>query len=137
MANKRLFTDEEVYKIIEFITDYNDKNINSEQILEVYGVDVEHLNTREAIDTYLNHIEETDLIDPKELWGSDLFAVFSKHIDKKGWLTNDWASIIENEIPKFDKNYNDNILFKDTYSRMYNTEFEYNEYESMIRPISV
>ncbi len=132
---KRLFTDQEVYKIVEFMTDYNDRNINSEHILLVYAVDVEHLNTREALDTFMNHIEETDLIDPKELWGADLYAVFSRHINKKGWLSSEWAKVIENEVPRFDGNYNDNPVYKSTYNRMYNIDFEESEDGLMIRPL--
>jgi hypothetical protein len=133
----KTFTEDEVRLIVDFMTDYNDKNINSEHILDKYGIDVEHLNTREALDTYLNHIEETGGIDAKELWGADLYAVFHHHIDKKGWLTSDWATIIENTVPRFDKNYNDNPLYSETYSRMYNLEFEDSEDKSMIRPLTL
>lgn len=68
----------------------------------------------------------------KDLWGEELFNVFANHIDEDGCLTESWAEIIENEIPKFDDDYNDNPLYRETYSRMYNMEFE--EIGNKIRP---
>jgi len=71
-----------------------------------------------------------------KLWGEDLYNVFSDHINDEGWLTENWADIIEEEIPKFDEDWNDNELYTDTYGSMYNIEFESNEDETLIRPIS-
>lgn len=69
----------------------------------------------------------------KELWGDDLFSVFGEHIDENGWLTADWAPILEAKVPKWDSDYNDNPEHANTYSRMYNLDFQYNE--DKIRPI--
>lgn len=70
----------------------------------------------------------------KELWGEDLYNVFAEHIDEYGRLTAEWQNIIENEIPRFDKHYNDNPLFKETYGRMYCLEYEVLENETLIIP---
>lgn len=72
--------------------------------------------------------------DIKELWGEDLYSVFANHINQEGWLTEDWSDIIENEIPKFDKDYNDNPLFKETYERMYNLDYIESECGNFIKP---
>jgi hypothetical protein len=72
----------------------------------------------------------------EDLWGADLFGVFGNHINEQGWLTSDWADILEEEVPKWDKDYVDNPLYGATYSRMYNTDFEDNEDETLIRPIN-
>lgn len=71
----------------------------------------------------------------KELWGKDLYRVFGGHIDKDGWLTNDWSGTLENEVPRFDKDYNDNPEYTGTYNRMYLMEFEDNADNTMIKPI--
>lgn len=71
----------------------------------------------------------------KELWGEELFDVFADHIDEEGFLTNDWGNIIENEIPKFDKNWNDNPKYTDTYQRMYLIDIENNSDQTRIRPV--
>ena len=73
----------------------------------------------------------------KQIWGEELFKVFAEHIDEKGWITSDWCEIIEDEIPQFDEDYNDNPIYKQTYQMMYNVEFEYNEDETKIRPIDL
>lgn len=57
MASTDLFNDKEVYDLVDFMTDYNDKNIDSQTILDVFGVEVEHLNTREALDAFMNHLK--------------------------------------------------------------------------------
>jgi len=75
-------------------------------------------------------------IKTEELWGEDLYNVFAHYINEEGWLTAEWADIIEKEVPRWDKNYNDNPEYKNTYSRMYNTEFEDNEKGDMIRPFA-
>lgn len=72
----------------------------------------------------------------EKLWGEDLFYIFHNHIDSQGWLTSDWARIIEEEVPRFDKGYNDNPLYQNSYSKMYSLDFEDNEDESKIRPIN-
>ncbi|RWX03390.1 hypothetical protein [Flavobacterium cerinum] len=69
-----------------------------------------------------------------ELWGEDLYNVFADHIDENGWLTSEWQNIIEAEIKRFDEDFNDNPLYKDTYGRMYNVDFEESEDGTLIRP---
>lgn len=71
----------------------------------------------------------------KELWGSDLFNAFSDHINEDGWLTADWAKILEDNFSNWDKNYNDTNEKKDLYSLMYNLDYEENEDGTLIRPI--
>ena len=34
----------------------------------------------------------------KELWGEELFNAFANHIDENGWLTEDWAGILDKEM---------------------------------------
>lgn len=70
----------------------------------------------------------------KELWGEDLFDVFAGHLTEDGWLPSNWNLIIENEIPQFDKNWNDNPKYTETYQRMYMQDLEENEDGSMVRP---
>lgn len=78
---------------------------------------------------------ELEAIEKNEkLWGEDLWNVFGNHINEEGWLTSEWQNIIEDEIPKYDKNYNDNPLHKGTYGRMYSLEYEESEDGLMIRP---
>lgn len=74
----------------------------------------------------------------KEIWGESLFNVFADHINDDGWLTTDWGQIIENEIPQFDNDWNDNPKYKDTYQRMYLLDLEEKETETGIwfRPIA-
>lgn len=136
MEKKRFFTDEEVYKIADFVTDYNDVNINEHVMYDKYGIDVEHLNTREAIDTYMNHLDSEEQIDVKSLWGEDLYKVFQNHIDEKGWLTCDWGVIIEREVPRLDEDYNDNPAYSETYAKMYLLDFEETQDGKFIRPAS-
>jgi hypothetical protein len=71
----------------------------------------------------------------EELWGEDLFKVFGNHINEDGWLTSDWAQIIEDEVPRFDTDYNDNPEHSETYSRMYNLDYEENADQTLIRPL--
>lgn len=71
----------------------------------------------------------------KELWGEELFSVFAEHIDQNGWLTSDWARILEQEVPRLDEDYNDNPEYSDTYSRMYNKDFEESQDGLLLRPI--
>lgn len=61
-----------------------------------------------------------------ELWGEKLLNVFGNNIDADGWLTADWASIIEKEVDKDDKS--------EFYNAMYLLEFEYKDNDSFIRP---
>lgn len=72
----------------------------------------------------------------KELWGDELFNVFADHIDEDGFLTNDWHLIIENEIPKFDNDWNDNPKHTETYQRMYLLDTEKNSDGTKIRPVN-
>lgn len=71
----------------------------------------------------------------KKLWGKDLFKVFRNHINEEGWLTEDWSEIIENEVPKFDENWNDNELYKEIYIIMNTNDFEISGDGKFIKPI--
>jgi hypothetical protein len=71
----------------------------------------------------------------EKLYGKDLFHVFAEHINEEGWLTSDWGQIIEDEVPRYDEDFNDNPLHGETYNRMYILEYEENEDETMIRPL--
>jgi len=70
----------------------------------------------------------------KELWGDELFNVFADHITEDGWLTKDWNQIIENEIPRFDKDYNDNEKYTDSYQRMYLLNYVESDCGNFIKP---
>jgi len=76
-----------------------------------------------------------DLEEIKSLWGEDLFEVFGAYIDQEGWLTADWATILEAEVPKFDEHFRDNPEYSGTYQKMYLTEFEVTDDEKYIRPL--
>ena len=78
---------------------------------------------------------ENEKIDVKKLWGENLFLVFAEHINEEGWLTSEWGYILEDEVPKWDKDFNDIPLNRETYSRMYNLDYEENEDETLIRPL--
>lgn len=70
----------------------------------------------------------------KELWGEDLFKVFGNHLTEDGWLTEDWGNILEKEVPQFDKDYNDNPDYKETYQRMCYLDHEESDCGKFIRP---
>lgn len=70
----------------------------------------------------------------KQLWGAELYSVFAEHIDENGFLTEDWATIVESEVRRFDEDWNDNPKYTDTYQRMYNLDFISNDDETMIKP---
>lgn len=70
----------------------------------------------------------------KELWGEFLFNVFEKYLDDEGWLTEEWAEIIEENYSDWDEDYNDTNNKKEIYSRMYNVDFESDDSETRIRP---
>lgn len=72
----------------------------------------------------------------QELWGDDLYKVFADYINEEGWLTADWANIIEHEVERFDNDYNDNPEYKETYGRMYNLDYQESSDGTLIRPIS-
>lgn len=68
------------------------------------------------------------------IWGRDLYETFGHHMDSEGWLTADWQNIIEDEIPRYDKDtLRDNDEYSLAYGRMYNIDFESNEDETQIR----
>lgn len=70
------------------------------------------------------------------LWGEDLYKVFRDYIDEEGWLTEEWAQVIDNEIPELDSDYNTNKLYSETYGRMYRTDFEKSIDGLFIRPLT-
>jgi len=82
-----------------------------------------------------NNIETMKEKDIKEIWGNELYKVFKQHIDEEGWLTSQWADIIEDEIPKYDEDYNKNVLFESTYQRMYYLDMEHNFDYTKVRPL--
>ena len=71
----------------------------------------------------------------KELWGEELFNAFANHIDENGCLTEDWAGILDKEMPDFDEDYNDNENKKEVFRRMYNLDYEESEDGLMLRPV--
>ncbi|MBP1165028.1 hypothetical protein JOE44_001912 [Chryseobacterium sp. PvR013] len=75
--------------------------------------------------------------DLKELWGEELFNAFADHIDNDGWLTENWAPILEENYSDWDKDYNDTGEKSNLYSRMYIQDFEKKEADLgiFIRPI--
>lgn len=68
-----------------------------------------------------------------QIWGDDLFETFGHHFDNEGWLTVDWTQIIEDEIPKWDEDFNDNEEYKEAFIHMYQIDSEYNENKTKIR----
>lgn len=68
-----------------------------------------------------------------DLWGEYLFRLIGHHFDDYGFIREDWDVIIEDEIPRFDKNYNDNSDYSEVYQLMYNIDFE--EFDGRVRPI--
>ena len=89
---------------------------------------MEHLFIREII------MEQFEI---KKLWGEDLYNAFSAHINEDGWLTHDWATILEDNFSNWDENMNDTNILSDLYSKMYNIDFEENADETMIRPVKL
>lgn len=71
----------------------------------------------------------------KELWGDVLYNAFQEHISEDGWLTSDWAQIIEDNYSDWDKDYNDTGEKKNLYQRMYLIDLEDSEDEKYVRPI--
>lgn len=70
------------------------------------------------------------------LWGNHLYKKLSPWIDKDGYITDNWASIVENNFQDWDKDYIDTNEKSDIYYAMYNLEFEpHPENELLIRPI--
>lgn len=70
----------------------------------------------------------------KELWGEELFDAFADHIDEEGFLTNDWADILEKKYP--DHTFYDKPEIKENiYSRMYNLDAEENAEGTKHRPV--
>lgn len=120
---KNTFTDEQIYEFAVFIQDYLDNNINEVAIIERHDIDCEHLNFREAIDTWLNKKEKSEML---PLWGDELSKFFSSDLNDTGWLTSEWAYLIEERLqePKRGEMYN----------RMYLLEFEESEDGKLVRP---
>lgn len=72
----------------------------------------------------------------KELWGEELFNVFADHLDSEGWLTENWAYIVEDNLSDWDEDFNDTNEKREVYGLMYNIDFEYNEDKTKIRRIN-
>ena len=47
----------------------------------------------------------------------------------------DWAEILDKEMPDFDEDYNDNENKKEVFRRMYNVDYEESEDGLMLRPV--
>ncbi|KGT09532.1 hypothetical protein NV63_06815 [Elizabethkingia anophelis] len=71
----------------------------------------------------------------KELWGDVLYNAFQGHINEDGWLTSDWAQIIEDNYSDWDKDYNDTGEKRNLYQRMYLIDLEDSEDEKFVRPV--
>ena len=98
---------------------YEIKIINNNKYLEKMEKNImKELNRKELI----------------SLWGEELFRLLGHHFDEFGFIREDWQEIIEDETPRFDKNYNDNPDYSEAYQLMYNLDFE--EVEGRLRPIS-
>lgn len=70
----------------------------------------------------------------KKLWGKYLFPVFEEIIDAEGWLTQDWLDYFEENVPKYDSDWNDNPQHASIYGLMMYYDFEESEDGSKIRP---
>lgn len=69
------------------------------------------------------------------LWGNQLYKRLSPWINEEGYITYNWASIVDNNFEDWDKDYIDTFERTNIYTRMYNLEFEpHPEDESLIRP---
>lgn len=71
----------------------------------------------------------------KNLWGEELFRVFADDLDDEGWLTEDWAMIVDEKVSNWDEDFNDTNEQKEIFSLMYNIEFEYNQDKTKIRRV--
>lgn len=123
---------EQINDFAEFMTEFNKGHLTSEIMHELYGFFSDSQNTPEAIESYL---VAKGIVNVKELWGEDLYSVFSNHISDDGWLTCSWGDILEREISKFDENYNHNPEYKNTYSKMYLMDFRESVSGEYIRPV--
>ena len=71
-----------------------------------------------------------------DLWGDELWNAFYSHIHSEGWLTSNWAEILENEFSDWDEDYKDTNEKKTLFGLMYNKDFEESEDGKFIRPKS-
>ncbi|MDD1553133.1 hypothetical protein FO615_06020 [Riemerella anatipestifer] len=72
----------------------------------------------------------------KSIWGEYLYNIFAEHIDEDGWLTSDFAEIIDNKLKDWDEDYVTTNERSKAYYRVYNTDFEESEDGLKIRPIN-
>lgn len=70
----------------------------------------------------------------KQIWDDELYNALNGFFVENGWLTIDWATILENNFSNWDENYNDTNILGNLYSRMYNKEFEKSPCGLFIRP---
>lgn len=68
------------------------------------------------------------------MWGEELFNAFADNLTADGWLTKDWAQIIEDNYDDVDKDYNENKVKKNIYTRMYMMDFEESDCGQFIKP---
>jgi hypothetical protein len=134
----------------------NTENQSLQKVYELLGRTKLNMNEKWMFENFFNNPEYEFLKDDQgklqvhrkdtskikgvsneDLWGDDLYKVFGNHINESGWLTSEWAQIIEDEVPRFDSDYNDNPEHGETYSRMYNLEYEESEDGKMVRPIEL
>jgi len=85
-------------------------------------------------EVHLAELEHQDSIRNKNLWGNILYSFFRKHIDRYGWLTYDWATIIEDNVKDWDKDFNEDVKKKALFSNMYSIEFEESPDRMFVRP---
>lgn len=78
-----------------------------------------------------------EAVEIEKLWGEELYNAFSNHINEDGWLTSNWAPILEDNFSNWDENYKDTNILSNLYSKMYNMDFEENEEEALIRPVKL
>lgn len=69
-----------------------------------------------------------------ELWGEELLEAFGDHINDEGWLTSDWAQILEDNFSNWDSDFNDTNEKKQLFGLMYNLDFEESADGNYVRP---
>lgn len=70
----------------------------------------------------------------KELWGETLYNAFKEHLTDDGWLTINWAHILEEKFNDWDDDYNDTNIKSRLYQQMYLLDFDDNFNGSFIKP---
>lgn len=100
---------------------------------DFYKIKIINNNNKYLEEMEKNSMKKLNRSEMISLWGEDLFRLLGHHFDDYGFIREDWDVIIEDEIPRFDKNYNDNPDYSEVYQLMYNIDFE--EFDGRVRPI--